>query len=167
MQVPFRHPSVTQDLPAGSSIPGAQVAGASTPKVQLWYPHAFLDPSPLSTVPICRPAYPSCCRLTLSGGQGRRKYEKSEKAGPVLGQRRKVRGMGSGWHDLCHRWRSRCQTAGVFLTMVPDAGCTAWQAWAWQRRRRVCLLCTFSFRKEGDRHIGGHISTEMGRWVGG
>lgn len=22
-------------------------------------------------------------------------------------------------------WRSRCQTAGVFLTMVPDAGCTA------------------------------------------
>lgn len=84
---------------------------------------------PLSTVPICRPAYPSCCRLTQSGGQGRRKYEKSERES-LQGKLARLMDGKRPW--LVHEvWLVRSMSPmkvqapdsrGVSLEMVPGAG---------------------------------------------
>lgn len=68
-------PSVTQDLPSGSSIPGAQVAGANTSKVQLWCPPCFARSFPSQrsrSVALHIPVAAGSRSLVAKGGENMR-----------------------------------------------------------------------------------------------
>lgn len=134
---PQRHPRSPKRFkhPRGAGSGGQHLKGPAV------VPPMLCPILPLSTVPICRPAYPSCCRLTQSGGQGRRKYENSENAGPALGRQKGPggRGMGSGWYDLMSPMDGGLDVRrpGSFSRWSPTPD--ARHDRAWQRRRRVCL----------------------------